>query len=80
VTDHTVSTPRLAAPRPRQTHPLPAHVEERFRPIIGEQVALVRPYLINFEQQHERDLQRERRTAAALADLGIDYDVTAVLA
>ncbi|RZU21761.1 hypothetical protein [Streptomyces sp. BK239] len=68
------STPR----RPLDVRSLPPHVAERFRPLDAEQVALVRPYLIAHEKERERRLQRERRTAAVLAELGIDYDVAAV--
>ncbi|WP_432110766.1 hypothetical protein [Streptomyces sp. YPW6] len=50
------------------------------RPSHAEQIALVRPYLIAHERDRERRLQRERRTAATLATLGIDYDVTEVVA
>ncbi|MFD9863456.1 hypothetical protein [Streptomyces alboflavus] len=62
--------------------PLPRHVQERRSHLIGEEVALVRPYLLAHEHrlnrehaQRERHLQRERRTAAALASMGIDYDI-----
>lgn len=65
--------------RPQTTaRPVPEHVRERFRPLIAEQVALVRPYLVAYEQQREQRLQRERRTAAVLAEVGIDYDIAAV--
>ncbi|MFB7575823.1 hypothetical protein [Streptomyces sp. NPDC056165] len=44
----------------------------------GEDVALVRPYLIAHEREQEWQRQRDRRTALALATLGIDfYGVTA---
>lgn len=71
-------TPPRPAPRlsPDES-PLPPHVAERFRPLDAEQVALVRPYLIAYEQERERRLQKERRTAATLATLGIEYDMTA---
>ncbi|MFB7323814.1 hypothetical protein [Streptomyces sp. NPDC056190] len=39
----------------------------------GEDVALVRPYLIAYEREQERQRQRDRRTALALATLGIDF-------
>ncbi|MFE7117649.1 hypothetical protein ACFU99_19760 [Streptomyces sp. NPDC057654] len=39
-------------------------------------MALIRPYLVKLEQQQEKKRQKERRTAAALATMGIDYDVT----
>lgn len=63
---------------------LPRHVQERRGYLAGEEVALVRPYLLAHEHRMHRDvhreqfLQRERRTAAALASMGIDYDITAV--
>jgi hypothetical protein len=53
---------------------LPEHVRERFRPLPADDVPLIRPYLVEHEREVERQLQRERRTAAALATLGIDYD------
>ncbi|ARX85615.1 hypothetical protein SMD44_05079 [Streptomyces alboflavus] len=62
--------------------PLLRHVQERRGHLVGEEVALVRPYLLAHEHrmhreqsQRERRLQRERRTAAALASMGIDYDI-----
>ncbi|SCD74983.1 hypothetical protein GA0115245_114727 [Streptomyces sp. di188] len=39
----------------------------------GEDVALVRPFVVAWERQRERELQRERRTASTLATMGIDY-------
>ncbi|MFF0399374.1 hypothetical protein ACFYSJ_26960 [Streptomyces sp. NPDC005248] len=39
----------------------------------GEDVALIRPYLLAYEQQREAQRQRDRRTAAALATMGIDF-------
>ncbi|WP_406321070.1 hypothetical protein [Streptomyces sp. NBC_00519] len=58
--------------------PLPAHVIERRKPLDGHANRLVRPYLVAHEQalaaEQVRRLQRERRTATALATLGIDYD------
>lgn len=74
-------TPPRPASRPSHNErPLPPHVVERSRPLDAEQVALVRPYLIAHERDRERRLQKERRTAAALATLGIEYDVTAAVA
>ncbi|MGW8374241.1 hypothetical protein [Streptomyces sp. ODS28] len=43
-------------------------------------LALVRPYFVAYEQRAERQRQRERRVAAALAPVGIDYDVALVAA
>lgn len=57
---------------------LPRHVQERHGHLTGEEVVLVRPYLLAHEHCMHRHLQRERRTAAALASMGIDYDITAV--
>lgn len=59
--------------------PLPAHVLARLRPLNGHEVALVRPYYTRHENrrtaaEHRRSLQFQRRTAAALASYGIDYD------
>ncbi|WP_405659699.1 hypothetical protein [Streptomyces sp. RK9] len=69
--------------------PLPRHVQERRGHLVGEEVALVRPYLLAHEHrvyrehvehaQRERRLQRERRTAAALASMGIDYDIAVAI-
>lgn len=42
-------------------------------PLRGEDVALVRPYVVAWERQRERALQRDRRTAAALASMGVDF-------
>lgn len=39
----------------------------------AEDHAIVRPYLVAWEQQQERQRQRERRTAAVLATAGIDF-------
>ena len=73
----TSSAPAHPAPTQtakRRPRPVPEHVRERLRPLDGEAVALVRPYLIAHEREVEHRLRRERRTAAALATLGIDYD------
>ncbi|EPH40319.1 hypothetical protein ABT390_13435 [Streptomyces aurantiacus] len=63
------------APTPRS---VPRHVQELRHPLTGEDVALIRPYLLAHERHREHRLQKERRTAAALASMGIDYDVTAL--
>ncbi|MEU6808355.1 hypothetical protein ABZ920_04985 [Streptomyces sp. NPDC046831] len=39
----------------------------------GEDVRLVRPYVITHEREQERRRQRERRPAAVLETLGQDY-------
>lgn len=79
------SAVRMAEPPTRvapaeATRPLPDHIAERSRPLVGEEVAFVRPYLVAWEAEQERRLQHERRTAAALASLGIDYDIEAAVA
>lgn len=56
----TVPTP------PRPVRPIPA-------PLIGEEVALIRPYLVAWETAQEQRRQRERRRAAVLATFGQDY-------
>lgn len=61
---------------------LPAHVQERRKPLDEDAFRFVRPYLVVHEQnraaEHVRHIQRERRTAATLASMGIEYDVTLV--
>lgn len=58
--------------------PLPDHVQQRYKPLDAEEVGLVRPYYVTFEQNRRaeqvRRTQKERRTAAALATPGVDYD------
>lgn len=71
--------PAPAVPHPAQPRPAPPHVREHLRPLVGEEVALIRPYLLAHEEQQTRRLRRERRTAAVLADLGIDYDISLAL-
>ncbi|NGO71460.1 hypothetical protein [Streptomyces boncukensis] len=66
--------PAPAQPAKSQPRPVPDHVRERMHPLDAEAVAPIRPYLIAHEHRVERRRQRERRTAAALATLGIDYD------
>ncbi|MGW1545659.1 hypothetical protein [Streptomyces sp. NPDC002346] len=46
---------------------------KEFGPLVAEEVALVRPYVIVWEREQERRRQRERRRAAVLATLGQDY-------
>ncbi len=66
-------TRRLTITRSAVGVELPSH---RFpRPpayLRGEDTPLIRPYLIACEREQERRLQRDRRTAATLATLGID--------
>ncbi|WP_225075213.1 hypothetical protein [Streptomyces sp. CoT10] len=61
-----VEQPTDRAPLPRRSPRPPMYLR-------GEDVALVRPYLIAHEREQERQRQRDRRTALALATLGIDF-------
>lgn len=63
-------TPEPASPAPTPTAVRPAARRQVLR---GEDVQLVRPYLLAHERKLEREAQRERRTAAALASMGVDY-------
>lgn len=54
--------------------PLPAHVHERFRPLDGHAIALVRPYVLVHERRMEQWRQRERRTALAIDVMAIGYE------
>jgi hypothetical protein len=64
--------PLLAPPAPPAWHSSPRSPYGLESPLNGEEVALVRPYLVAFE---ERQRQRERRLALVLAaDFGIDLD------
>jgi hypothetical protein len=45
-------------------------------PLHGEEVRLVRPYLVAFEREQERQRQRERRVAALMAAAGYDFPGT----
>jgi hypothetical protein len=64
--------PLLAPPAPPAWHSSPRSPYGLESPLNGEEVALVRPYLVAFE---ERRRQRERRLALVLAaDFGIDLD------
>lgn len=58
--------------------PTPAHVIERHTPLRGEDIALVRPYVPtgDYDTLNLRLVQRERRTAAVLATLGVDWPYT----
>lgn len=64
---------RPLMPRRRGALAAPAHSA----PLRGEEVALVRPYLLAYERRCEARLQRERRTALVLASMGVDYPVAA---
>ncbi len=50
----------LTAAPPPPPRPLPAHVRDRARPLVGEDVALVRPYLTAYEARRDRDRTRAR--------------------
>jgi hypothetical protein len=53
---------------------LPAPRSQRLAEVIeANHLPLVRPYVVAHERQRERQLQRERCTAAVLAAFGIDY-------
>ncbi|MFF9341574.1 hypothetical protein ACF1CG_17760 [Streptomyces sp. NPDC014773] len=58
-----------AKPWPTQT---PEHVRALYAPLRGEDVALTRPYC-RMEDTMDLGVIRERRTAAVLATLGVDY-------
>ncbi|MDH6135034.1 hypothetical protein P3T37_004444 [Kitasatospora sp. MAA4] len=66
----TNSTPPFCC---KNNHPVPAHLLVRTMPLRAEENALVRPYYDAEELRLELRLQRERRTAAVLAAMGIDY-------
>ncbi|MFF9865068.1 hypothetical protein ACF1G0_06550 [Streptomyces sp. NPDC013953] len=75
------SGPALAAPRragsPASPPRLPAARSPYGidRPLDGSASALVRPYLVAYEQGEERTRQRQRRLALVLAaDFGVDLD------
>ncbi|GAU70501.1 hypothetical protein SSP35_19_01390 [Streptomyces sp. NBRC 110611] len=53
------------------TCPIPLHVLARSIP--PREQFRIPPYLAAWEERHERERQRERRVAATLATMGIDY-------
>ncbi|MFB7028775.1 MULTISPECIES: hypothetical protein [unclassified Streptomyces] len=55
--------------------PTPDHVRARYAPLRGEDVALTRPYC-RAGDAVDLDLICERRRAAALATLGVDWPYT----
>ncbi|MFG3036832.1 hypothetical protein ACGFYZ_08010 [Streptomyces sp. NPDC048330] len=65
--------PTLTGPRmkPWPTPP-PAHVRARNTTLRGEDTALIRPYVLADDTMRLGAI-RERRTAAVLATLGVDY-------
>ncbi|WP_327373482.1 hypothetical protein OG393_05590 [Streptomyces sp. NBC_01216] len=64
--------PTLPVPRVRPLPPTPAHVRAWNVPLRGEDTALIRPY-VHADDTLELGVIRERRTAAVLATLGVDY-------
>ncbi|MFD4371202.1 hypothetical protein [Streptomyces sp. NPDC058486] len=52
--------------------PTPEHVRALYTPLRGEDVALTRPYC-RMDTTMDLGVIRERRTAAVLATLGVDY-------
>lgn len=56
--------------------PTPDHVRALYTPLRGEDVALARPYVLAETTVQLRALTRERRRAAALAAMGMDYPYT----
>ncbi|MDT3395604.1 hypothetical protein RKE29_02880 [Streptomyces sp. B1866] len=50
--------------------PVPAHVLDRHRTVSGDDVSLVRPYVLRWEQEAERRRRAERRMALVLAEAG----------
>ncbi|NEB63511.1 hypothetical protein G3I61_28280 [Streptomyces diastaticus] len=60
---------------------LPTHRSPRSAAYLrGEETPLIRPYLLAWEREQERRRQHDRRTAAALATLGIDFPTPGVTA
>ncbi|MGW8884767.1 hypothetical protein [Streptomyces sp. NPDC055749] len=55
--------------------PTPEHVRALYAPLRGEDVALTRPYC-RMDATLELGIIRERRRAAELASLGVDYPYT----
>lgn len=72
---------RAEAPQPAQPVPtsLPTYRSPRPTEVIdADDLPLVPHYLVAFELRREQQAQRERRTAAVLATMGIDYTPEAV--
>ncbi|CAG7626065.1 hypothetical protein [Actinacidiphila bryophytorum] len=75
-TPHLTDEPtrRLTITRAAVGVELPSHRSPRPPAYLrGEDTPLIRPYLVAHEREQERRRQRDRRTAAALATLGIDF-------
>ncbi|MFE0643407.1 hypothetical protein ACFW2Y_17615 [Streptomyces sp. NPDC058877] len=70
----TKPLPALTGPpmRPCPTTPTPEHVRARRAPLRGEDTPLIRPYVL-VDETLDLGIIRERRTAAVLATLGVDY-------
>ncbi len=73
---HLVPVPvPVARRRGREWPPAPRSPYGLDTPLDGEETALVRPYLVEYEQRQERARQRRRRLARVLAaDFGVDFD------
>ena len=73
-----VPAPARTPQTPRPTVvPLPAHRSPYSLPVPldGRDTALIRPYVLAAERDHERECARRRRIALVLAaDFGIDLD------
>lgn len=82
LTDEPTTTLRVAAsPTALLGVELPSHRSPRPPAYLrGEDTPLIRPYLIAHEREQERRRQRDRRTAATLATLGIDFPTHGVTA
>ncbi|MFL4905003.1 hypothetical protein ACJ6WF_17880 [Streptomyces sp. MMS24-I2-30] len=73
------TTPRPGGRSPRAyawSTPIPDHVRARHAPLRGEEVRLVRPYVLAAPTAPLPAVTWERRRAAALAALGVDYPYT----
>lgn len=68
VTSAPIAAP--AAPTPTPVPPVARRAPET--PLRGEDIGLVRPYVTLLFERRERQAQDERRTALALATIGID--------
>lgn len=68
LTDEPTQTLGVVRPAPSTPHsPRPADL------IVADGSPLVRPYVIQHEQERECQRQRDRRTALTLATIGIDF-------
>ncbi|WP_172387338.1 hypothetical protein [Streptomyces sp. MNP-20] len=62
---HTAAHPNCPPHPPRV---LPQHVQARARPLVGEDIALVRPYLLAHEAHHEQRARQHGYRAALAVD------------